>query len=346
MPDEPVPIQETTLEQDIQAALEGAVEPVGESAAAPITPEEPAAPESAPAESPVEPEISDDKLLLSAISAFGAEELAKKYATDADLIQGLKNLNQKISQRDGDAEYGRWVRDQYGDLSRVPFPQQQQPPQPPVQQEPPPTYDQYKLWQSQVQKNPETGVLEPVPGASPDVVRKYQAAADQIERTILELSFDRDRALRPVVESVTQQAQQVAAQTAQQALAQQGVLGEINQWEEQNKGWLFNGGNRQAGFSPHAEQLQQVCQEYGLVQAIHEGRYTPKQALDMGVWILRGKTMPTAPVAAPKPQAEHKPNISNQLPVKTSYEDLTTIREDESLEQHLMRLHAATGRFL
>ncbi len=339
MPDEEQ-ATETTLEQDIQSAIEGAQQtPPSEPAAEQVTPGEPAAPESA------EADISDDKLLISAISAYGGDDLAKKYQTDQELVDGLKSLQKRISQRDAEAEYGRWVQQTYGDLSAIQLQQQQQQTQQ-TQKEAPPSYDQYQLWRSQVQRNPETGALEPIAGADPGVVSKFQNAAAQLERTIWELSFNPESALRPIADNIVQQAQQTASQVSQQSAAEQRTQNEIFQWEEANKAWLFNSGNRNAGFSNYGQQLLDTVQEYGLVNAIKQGLQTPTQALNAAVLILKGKSaaQPQA-VTKPKQQAQHQPNIANQLPQKTSYEELVEPKEGEDLEHHLLRLHQATGSF-
>ncbi len=109
-------------------------------------------------------------------------------------------------------------------------------------------------WLSMVYTN-EAGELVAKPGAQPDLPMKIQAFAKAREEANIKLLQDPVGVLsQHFMPIIQQQAQAIA----QQNLQEYARIREINQFEQQNAGWIFNNGvDNSAGLTPAANYFNQ-----------------------------------------------------------------------------------------
>jgi len=338
MADEPQTPQESPIPEtpeSVAAFLETpAVEAPASDVAAVETPE--ATPD-APAASL--PDIPEDRLLLEAMRNYSEVEgldidLVDKYANDRELLRGIQNLRRLASQRDADAEFGRRVRDQYGDVFQQPPPAPQTPPQASEPQSPP-TIQEIRYLESMIQKNPETGALEPIPGAPSDVVQKLTTIRERMQQVMLDLAFQPEKVIGTHLDQIKSQASQEAVAAAQRLAREQQDRAELMEWRDNNKAWLFQGGqpNAQANnFTVHGSRLGEILAVNG--PRLAAAGYSPVETLNICLNQLRASLPPTQPTPTPPPQARHTPNVATG---PGTPEDPMKPRDGETLGEWLVR---------
>lgn len=350
---EPIDFGETS-----EAPKESLAETLTTAAATPAetaTPPETPAPETTetPAEpaEPAAPETNDERIVLEAARDLYGKDFTTKYQTDEEFFKGIVNLQQKLHEREEIAEYGRRVMQQYGDVFQRQ--QQAQPPAPqPAQPQQPfegiPSREQIKLWQQQVRRNAETGEMEAMPGAEPNVLQKLDYATERMTQAIHALAFQPDQFLQeritPLIQGVLQQTQQYTAQELAARDAQQRNVQDAISWVGGQASWMcVNGKDPTGGLTPLGERFTNTfdTMQLGgmpLSQRVAQGHIGLAEAMNIALGELQ-RTMPRpTPVQPPRQQATHVPNVATMPVAETNEYDQ---REGENERQHLTRVLSA-----
>jgi len=271
----------------------------------PVEEETTAAPPVEPEPDPEKATIAEDDLMKLVDEQFGGN-FASKYKTDDDFLKGVVEAQKMIGHRDVDAEYGRQMR-QYEPYLQQYMTQQQTPePEKPAQQ-PQLTYDQAKILANQVRQNPETGELEPVPGAPPGAVGQLQEHSERIRRAAHDMAYNPEQYIDSLVEQRMEQVPQYVQQTVSKAEADTRSRMESETWIDSNKQWLFNGGDQANGFTATGNTF--LTEYYNrLKPQVDVGLKSNRQVLEESFDMFR-QTVPAAP-PGPAPQAQHKPPVA------------------------------------
>lgn len=272
-----------SLEDQLKAAIEGADATVPvEAAAQPaepdpspaatqeadVSPESPSddmpdivrqhQPSPPPAEEPVQGGTTD---LLSRFREKYGVDLSNKYTDDEQLMRGLVNAYQTVGKRDEDALRWRsfsqdpeafirqWGYARAEELVRDH--QTQQVPESDV-----PEYD--PAWQSQIERDPETGAIVGVrPGSDPTILAKIRKAEDFFSKRQLELAFSPEKVLEPLLKQREEEIiQKVLSQVGGQLqVQQQAQQAESFIYAPENRKWIFNAGDPQRGLSEQGKRF-------------------------------------------------------------------------------------------
>lgn len=179
-------------------------------------------------------------------------DLSSKYQTDEQAEYGLANAFQLVGKRDQDAEVGRLLRDNpavvidhlrqsYPDAFGQPAPQQ-------AKQNGAPEWDDE--WVNQVEKNADGHIIAKA-GVDPAVATKFNKYARWYEKRQRDLTNNFESLVEEKARTIArEEAEKIAQQTFQQGFGQHAQAAKAAGWFEQNKSWMFSGGDYQQGYTP------------------------------------------------------------------------------------------------
>lgn len=282
------------------------------------TPEATPEPETEP-----QPEASEElshTAFMEMLSDVYGYDVRKKYKNDAEAVKGLVEAAKSFGKRLDDAEYGRQYRDneaafrQWQQQSQQhPQPQQQQY-YPPQQQQPvqnqPVTLDQAELWMQQVTRDPESGELKAVPGATPGVVQQVQEYNRRIKQTAHALAYEPDKFIAPYIAPYLQQIEQKVQSLVEQTSTQSREQAIAENWVKQNSSWMFLDGDENKGYSVEGMDFKNDFVQ-PLMAQVQIGSKTIPQVLEEARQLqLRARPAVQRP-APPPPPARHQPSLAN-----------------------------------
>ena len=214
-----------------------------------------------PAKAVEEPSAPSTKIMEYLDSIGGT--FAAKYASDAEALTGVVNMQRLIGQRDEDAQYGRQVRSYEKEFHEFLKAYKQQPPgqQPPPQQPQPLeyTYEQVQAWRQEIELA-RAGGNEP----HPETMRHYQAAVEATNRRTFELANSQQpQVTREQIQQQVQQGvqEQFTAARGQEELARQHMT-YANTFERDNAHWIYTDGDPSKTRTPQGQRFFAAAEYY------------------------------------------------------------------------------------
>ena len=213
-----------------------------------------------PAKAVEEPSAPSTKIMEYLDSIGGT--FGPKYASDAEAMTGVVNMQRLIGQRDEDAQYGRQVRSYEKEFqeflnAKQPPPGQQPPPQQPQPLEY--TYEQVQAWRQEIELA-RAGGNEP----HPETMRQYQAAVEATNRRTFELANSQQpQVTREQIQQQVQQGvqEQFTAARGQEELARQHAA-YATTFERDNAHWIYTDGDPSKTRTPQGQRFFAAAEYY------------------------------------------------------------------------------------
>lgn len=287
-----------------QAAESAASAPETPAASAPAPaeetpPDEPAGETAeAASEPPEETPPDDDAQLLQRMDELTGYRLSERYTSTDEALRGLGHALKMLGQRDEDAQFGRSLREKYGDrleaiLKEAPASAPAETPGSPL----PDSYDAYESLRDAAH------IRSKEPGYESDPVYRRGVEAT---RALAQRTFDTIKQFEGLQEQVGELRQQLESQqqTYQATSSQQAEVS----WWHAHQDEMCQKGDWKA-LTPLAKRIVETIQSDEDCQALAQSR-GPQAALDVArakVLASQPKPKPTKPVS---PHAVHQPGVA------------------------------------